>query len=78
MLGVNLHLLWMLQNVMTALKDIHVYTMYSCSFYYYFFFHFISNESSEALNELEHHRNISLLGFYNGTGQLSLRFQVAG
>ena len=55
MLRVNLRLLRMLQNLMTALKDIHVYTTYSCSFYYYFFFHYFSNESSEALNELEHH-----------------------
>ena len=56
MLWVNLHLLWMLQNLMTALKEKHVHTMYSCSFYYcYFFFHYFSNETSEALNELEHH-----------------------
>ena len=58
MLRVNLHLLRMLENLMTALKDKHVplhnYVMYSCSFYF-FFFHYFFNESSEALNELEHH-----------------------
>ena len=56
MLRVNLHLLWMLQNLMTALKDKQVHTMYSCSFYYILiFFHYYSNESSKASNELEHH-----------------------
>ena len=31
MLRVNLHLLWMLQNLMTALKDKHVHTMYNAA-----------------------------------------------
>ena len=43
-----------------------------------FFVHYFSNESSKALNELEHQWKIYLLELHNGTGQLSLRFQVAG
>ena len=57
MLWVNLHLLWMLQNLMTALKDKHVHTMYNAAVasVINFFFIIFSNESSEALYELEHH-----------------------
>ena len=55
MLWVNLHLPWM--NLMTALKDKHVHTMYNAAVasVINFFFIIFSNESSEALYELEHH-----------------------
>ena len=59
MLRVNLHLLRMLQNLMTALKDKHVHTMYNAAVASVtginFFFHYFSNKSSEALYEVEHH-----------------------
>ena len=55
MLWVNLHLPWM--NLMTALKDKHVHTMYNAAVasVINFFFIIFPNESSEALYELEHH-----------------------
>ena len=42
---------------MTALKDKHVHTMYNAAVasVINFFFIIFSNESSEALYELEHH-----------------------